>query len=81
MVYQGATGLYYFLINVIPFISNSVPYTFGKYILYFACIEYDYFDILFLSSLCAVCIAYPIASRAFIILENSITFLISGLVS
>ena len=24
MVYQGATGLYHFLINVIPFISNSV---------------------------------------------------------
>ena len=23
MVYQGATGLYHFLINVIPFISNS----------------------------------------------------------
>ena len=26
MVYQGATGLYHFLINVIPFISNSVLY-------------------------------------------------------
>ena len=25
MVYQDATGLYHFLINVIPFISNSVP--------------------------------------------------------
>ena len=24
MVYQGATGLYHFVINVIPFISNSV---------------------------------------------------------
>ena len=24
MVFQGATGLYHFLINVIPFISNSV---------------------------------------------------------
>ena len=24
MVYQGATGLYHLLINVIPFISNSV---------------------------------------------------------
>ena len=24
MVYHGATGLYHFLINVIPFISNSV---------------------------------------------------------
>ena len=27
MVYQGATGLYHFLINVIPFISNSEWYT------------------------------------------------------
>ena len=26
MVYQGATGLYHFLINVIPFISNSVGF-------------------------------------------------------
>ena len=26
MVYQGATGLYHFVINVIPFISNSVVY-------------------------------------------------------
>ena len=24
MVYQGATGLYHFLINVIPFISNCI---------------------------------------------------------
>ena len=26
MVYQDATGLYHFVINVIPFISNSVLY-------------------------------------------------------
>ena len=25
MVYQDATGFYHFLINVIPFISNSIP--------------------------------------------------------
>ena len=29
MVYQGATGLYHFLINVIPFISNSVWFPIG----------------------------------------------------
>ena len=29
MVYQGATGLYHFVINVIPFISNSV--SLGQY--------------------------------------------------
>ena len=28
MVYQDATGLYHFLINVIPFISNSVLFNF-----------------------------------------------------
>ena len=30
MVYQDATGLYHFLINVIPFISNSVVVCDGK---------------------------------------------------
>ena len=29
MVYQGTTGLYHFLINVIPFISNSVVPEYG----------------------------------------------------
>ena len=33
MVYQGATGLYHFVINVIPFISNSVgsQYMYTRY--------------------------------------------------
>ena len=47
MVYQGATGLYHFLINVIPFISNSVGTTFttltnvgycSLYIYYIICV-------------------------------------------
>ena len=32
MVYQDATGLYHFLINVIPFISNSVVYDNYRYL-------------------------------------------------
>ena len=41
MVYQGATGLYHFVINVIPFISNSVWLAaFSLFISYYTLIRY-----------------------------------------
>ena len=43
MVYQGATGLYHFLINVIPFISNSVLHK-----IYFIPLVYLVFAFLFI---------------------------------